>query len=263
MRPASATLRLLSTILSTSRLNSALGTLVPREVNTKFNQYHVVPIHTSTVEDGKQNHITGLMLPRNQDNNETYLEVAEIVVGTASMSPTSGPEEGAVSPVNFFDASDKPIETENYESNEITVPAENTFTAIRGDDEWLKRHLPDGHNSQIGNVPNRVEIMTEDSEEWYRIRIPYLDQFYNTEVYLIGKQNDVIYALRGEEREIVCVKILWTPYNLVALEQLLRNNQYLRLKGISRFEEEGENIMNRLVSTEERLLPQGIDLGNS
>ena len=215
---------------------------MPKEVSTKFNLYHVVPIHNSTVEDGKQNHITGLMLPRNQDNEETDLEVAEIVVGTASMSPTSGPEEGAVSLDNFFDVSDKPIETENYVLNEITVPAVNTFTAIRDDDEWLKRYLPDGHNSQIGNVPNRVEIMTEDSEEWYRIRIPYLDQFNNTEVYLVVKWNDVIYALRGEEKEMVCVRILWAPYNLVVLEELLRNNQYLRLKGISRFEEEGEKL---------------------
>ena len=71
---------------------------------------------------------------------------------TASTSPTSGPEEGAVSLDNFFNASDKPIETENYGLNEITVPAVNTFTAIRSDDEWLKRYLPDGHNSQIGNV---------------------------------------------------------------------------------------------------------------
>ena len=54
--------------------------------------------------------------------------------------------------------------------------------------------------------------------------------------------------------------IMWTPYNLVALEELLRNNQYLRLKGIKRFEEECKNIMNRLVSIEERSLPQGIDL---
>ena len=256
MRPASATLRPPTTIPPTSRSNSALGTLA------KFNQYHVVPIHNSTVEDGKKNHITGLTLPRNQDNDETDLEVAEIVVGTASMSPTSGPEEEAVLPDNFFDASDKPIETENYGSNEITIPAANTFTAIRGDDEWLKRYLQDGHNSQIGNVPNRVEITTEDGKGWYRIRIPYLDRFYNTEVYLIGKQNDAIYALRGEEKEMVCMKILWTPYNLVTQEDLLRNNQYLRLKGISRFEEEGENIMNSLVSTEERSLPQGIDLGN-
>ena len=61
MTPASATLRPPSTILPTSRSNSALGTLVPREVSTKLNQYHVVPIHNSTVEDGKQNHITGLL----------------------------------------------------------------------------------------------------------------------------------------------------------------------------------------------------------
>ena len=228
MRPTSATLRPPSTILPTLRSNSALGTLVPRELSTKFNQYHVVPIHNSIVEDGKQNNIMGLTLLRNQDNDETDLEVAEIV-GTASTSPTSGPEEGAVSPDNLFNASDKPIETENYELNKITVPGVNTFTAIRGDDEWFKRYLPDGHNSQIGNVPNRVETTTENGEEWYRIRIPYLDQFYNTEVYLIGKQNDVICALRGEEKEMVCVKILWAPYNLVALEELLRNNQYLRL----------------------------------
>ena len=58
---------------------------------------------------------------------------------------------------------------------------------------------------------------------------------------------------------MVCVGILWTPYNLAALKELLRNNQYLRLKAISRFKEEEENIMNRLVSVEERLLPQGID----
>ena len=87
MRSVSATLRPPSTIPPTSRSNSDLGTLVPREVSTKLNQYHVVLIHNSTVEDGKQNHITGLTLPRNQDNNETDLEVAEIVVGTASMSP--------------------------------------------------------------------------------------------------------------------------------------------------------------------------------
>ena len=46
---------------------------------------------------------------------------------------------------------------------------------------------------------------------------------------------------------------------MVALEELLRDNQYLRLKGIKRFEEEGENIMNRLVSEEERTVPQDMD----
>ena len=55
------------------------------------------------------------------------------------------------------------------------------------------------------------------------------------------------------------MKILWTPYNLVVLEELLRDNQYLRLKGIQRFKEEGENILNKLVSKEERTVPQGID----
>ena len=226
-------------------------------LSTKFNQYHIVPIHNSTVEGRRQNHTTGLTIPRNQDNDETDLEVPEIVVGAASMSPSSRPEEA--SPDNFFDASDKPMDMENYRPNESTMPAANTFTTIRDEDEWLKRYLPDGHNSQIRNVPNKVEITMEDGEERYRIRIPYLERFYNTEVYLVGKQNDTIYALRGEEKEMECVRMLWAPYNLVSLEECFRNNQYLRLKGISSFEGEGENILNRLVRIEERTLLKGID----
>ena len=58
---------------------------------------------------------------------------------------------------------------------------------------------------------------------------------------------------------MVCIKILWIPYDFVVLEELLRDNQYLRLQDIKRFEQEGENIMNRLVSEEERTLPQDID----
>ena len=112
----------------------------------------------------------------------------------------------------------------------ITIPAANTFTAIQSSDEWLKRYLPDGHNSQLGNIPNRVEVTTEDGEEWYRVRIPFLHRFHDTEIYLLGKQkqNNYIYALRGKEKEVVCMKTLWTPYNLVALKE--HHTTWLHLK---------------------------------
>ena len=217
-------------------------------------------MHNSTAEDGKQNHTTGLVIPRNQDSNETDLEVVEIVVATTSVSPMSRPaerEETEMSPDNIFNASDKLLQIENYGPNEPTLPAVNIFTAIHSDNKWLKRYLPDGHNSQIGNVQN--EITREDGKKWYRLRIPYLCRFYNTEVYLVGQENDCIYTLKGEGKEMMCVRTMWTPYNLVALKELLRSNQYPRLKCIKRFEEEGENIMNRLISIEERSLPKGID----
>ena len=150
------------------------------------------------------------------------------------------------------------MQIENYGPNEPTLPAVNTFTAIHSDNKWLKRYIPDGHSSQIGNVQNKIEV-TEDGEKWYKLGIPYLCRFYNTEVYLVGQENDCIYTLKSEEKEMVCVRTMWTPYNLVALKELLRDDQYLRLKGIKRFEEEGENIMKRLVSIEERSLPKGID----
>ena len=142
----------------------------------------------------------------------------------------------------------------------MTLSSANTFRTINSEDRWLKRYLPDGHNNQIGNIINMAEVTTEDGEQWYKIRIPYLQRFYNTEFYLVGKQNDYINALRsGEEKEMVCVKILWILYDLVVLEKLLKDNQYLRLKGIKRFKEKGENILNKLVSEEEKMVPQDKD----
>ena len=65
-RPASEVLRPPSTIPSSSRPSSALGTCQPEEVSTCFNNYHVVPMHNSTAQEHKQGstHTTGLILPR-------------------------------------------------------------------------------------------------------------------------------------------------------------------------------------------------------
>ena len=79
VRPDSMTLKPPSTIPPTSRLNSAMGIKTTREVSTKFSKYHVVPMHNSTAEDRKQNHTTGLVLPRPEDVDETNLEVTKIV----------------------------------------------------------------------------------------------------------------------------------------------------------------------------------------
>ena len=109
---------------------------MPREVSTRFSQHHAVLMHDSTAEDSKQNiHTLGLVVPRNQDSDETDLEVAEIIASTASNSPASRPADGEMSPDNFFDASDKPIEVNIYEQDESTIPAANTFTAIQSSDE--------------------------------------------------------------------------------------------------------------------------------
>ena len=75
------TLRPPSMIPPASRLNSVMGFQTTREISTKFSKYHVVPMHNSTAEDGKQNHTTSLVQPRPEDMDETDLEVAEIVEG--------------------------------------------------------------------------------------------------------------------------------------------------------------------------------------
>ena len=47
-RSVDTTLRPPSTIPPTSRSNRVLGTLVPREVSTRFSQHHAVLMHNST-----------------------------------------------------------------------------------------------------------------------------------------------------------------------------------------------------------------------
>ena len=250
-RPASVTLRPLSMIPPASRSNSVMGVQITKEVSTRFNKYQAVPMHNSTAEDGKQNHTLGLTLPRPEDVDDTDLEVTEIVEGTLA-------NRDACKDRLLFPATNGQGTTGNL--HDMALPSANTFRMINSKDKWLRRYLPDGHNSQIGNVIDREEVTTDDGEQWYKIKIPYLRRFYSTESYLVGKQNDYIYALRSdEEKEMICVKIMWIPYDLVALEELLRDSQYLRLKGIKRFEEEGENILDRLVSEEERTVPQDIN----
>ena len=87
----------------------------------------------------------------------------------------------------------------------MTTPSANTFRTVDSEDKWLKRYLWDGHNSQVGNVDDREEVTTSDCEQYYKIKIPYLRRFYNTELYLIGRKSDCMYALKGNgEREMVC-----------------------------------------------------------
>ena len=208
-------------------------------------------MHNSTAKDGKQNHTLGLTLLRPEDVDDTDLEVAEIVEGTLANRDAS--KDRLLFPVTNGQGT-----TGNL--HDITLPLANTFRMINSEDKWLRRYLRDGHNSQIGNVIDREEVTTDEGEQWYKIKIPYLRRFYSTESYLVGKWNDYIYTLRSdEEKEMVCVKIMWILYDLVVLEELLRDNQYLRLKGIKKFQEEGENILDRLMSEEERTVPQDIN----
>ena len=107
------------------------------------------------------------------------------------------------------------------------LPA-NTFRTVNIEDQWLRRYILDGKNSQICDIVEKVGITTKDGTEWYKMKISYLSRFYNTDMFLVGKHNDSIYAVRGEEMELLCMRILWIPYNLNQLEELLKEDHYLR-----------------------------------
>ena len=141
VRLVSVTLRPPSTIPPASRLNSVMG-IQTREVSTRFSKYHVVPMHNSTAEDGKQNHTMGLALPRSDNVDEADLEVAEIVEGTVANRNVS--EDRLLFPVINGQST-----TDNL--HDMTLPSVNTFRMINSENRWLKRYLPDSHNSQIGN----------------------------------------------------------------------------------------------------------------
>ena len=226
-RPASIILRPPSTIPSASRPNSVLGIQQLREVSTRFSQHHVVPMHNSTTEDGKQSHTISLINPHAEDIDVTDLEIAEIVETAMPMMDTSDQSTDR----------NKTMMTKNpgitrEPHNFTTLPA-NTFRTVSIEDQWLKRYIPDGKNSQICDMVQKVEVTTKDGTKWYKVKILYLSRFYNTDMFLVGKHNDCIYVVRGEERELLCMQILWIPYNLNQLEELLKEDHYLRWKGIT------------------------------
>ena len=88
-RPASIFLRPQSTMPLASRLNSALDIQPLREVSTRFSQHHVVPMHNSTAEDGKQGHTISLLTPHTEDIDIMDMKVAEIVEAVMPMMDTS------------------------------------------------------------------------------------------------------------------------------------------------------------------------------
>ena len=198
-RLASIILRPPSTMPSASRPNSALGIQPLRELSTRFSQHHVVPMHSSTAEDGKQGHTISLVTPCTEDIDITDMEVAEIV---EAMMPT-------------MDTSDQPTDRNNTmtsknpgitrEQHNLTTPPANTFRTVNIEDQWLRRYIPDRKNSQICDMVEKVEVTTKDGTEWYKVKIPYLSRFYNTDMFLVGKHNDCIYAVRGEETELLCM----------------------------------------------------------
>ena len=252
-KPASIILRPPSTIPSASRPNSALGIQQLREVSTRFSQHHVVPMHNSTAEDGKQGHTISLVTPRTEDIDIMDMEVAEIVEAATPMMDTS---DQSTNRNNTMRTKNPGITGEPHNFN---TPPANTFRTVNIEDQWLKRYIPDVKNSQICDMVEKVEVTTKDGTKWYMVKIPYLSRFYNTDMLLVGKHNDCIYAMRGEETELLCMRILWIPYNLNQLEELLKEDHYLRWKGITKFEEEGENLMDRLVSREERIIPKDMN----
>ena len=202
-------------------------------------------------EDGKQGHTISLVIPCTEDIDIKDIEVAEIVEVAMPMIDTS---DQSTDRNNTMMTKNPGITGEQY--NFTALPS-NTFRTVNIEDKWLKRYIPDGKNSQICDMVEKVEVITKDGTKWYKVKILYLSRFYNTDMFLVGKHNDCIYAVRGEETELLCMQILWIPYNLNQLEELL--DHYLRWKGIMRFEEEGENLMDRLVCREERTIPKDMN----
>ena len=221
-RLASVILRPPSTIPSASRPSSALGIQPLREVSTKFSQHHVVPMHNSTAEDGKQGHTISLVTPWMEDIDVTDMEVAEIV---EVVMPSMDTSDQSTDKSNIMMTKNPGITGEQHNRN---TPPANTFRTVNIEDQWLRRYIPDGKNSQICDIVEKVKITTKDGTEWYKMKIPYLSRFYNTDMFLVGKHNDSIYTVRGEEMELLCMQILWIPYNLNQLEELLKEDHYLR-----------------------------------
>ena len=172
-RLASVILRPPSTIPLASRPSSALCIQPLGEVSTKFSQHHVVPMHNFTAEDEKQGHAISLVTPRTEDIDVTDMEVAEIV---EVVMPSTDTSDQSTDKNNIMMRKNPGITGEQHNRN---TPPANTFRTVNIEDQWLRRYIPDGKNSQICDIVEKVEITIKDGTEWYKVKIPYLSRFYN------------------------------------------------------------------------------------
>ena len=143
-------------------------------------------MHNSTAEDGKQGHTISLVTPWTEDIDVTDMEVAEIVKLVMPMMDTS---DQSTDKDNITMTKNPGIIGEQHN---LTTPPANTFRTVNIEDQWLRRYIPDGKNSQICDMVEKVEITTKDGTIWYKVKIPYLSRFYNTDMFLVGKHNDCI-----------------------------------------------------------------------
>ena len=151
-RPASIILRPPSTIPSASRPSSALGIQPLREVSMRFSQHHVVPMHNSTAEDRKQGHTISLVTPQMEDIDVTDMKVAEIV---EAVTPSTDASDQSTDKGSRTMTKNPGITEEQH--NLTMLPA-NTFRTVNIEDQWLRRYIPDGKNSQICDMVEKVEI---------------------------------------------------------------------------------------------------------
>ena len=128
-RLASIILRPPSTIPSASWPNSALGIQPLREVSTRFSQHHVIPMHNSTAEDGKQGHTISLVTPHTEDIDIMDMEVAEIVEAVTPMMDTS---DQSTDRNNTMMTKNPGITGEQHN---FTMPPANTFRTVNIEDQ--------------------------------------------------------------------------------------------------------------------------------
>ena len=155
-RPASIILRPPSTMPLASRPNSALGIQPLREVSTRLSQHHVIPMHNSTAEDGKQGHTISLVTPWTEDIDVTDMKVAEIV---EAATPTMDTSDQSTDRDNTMMTKNPGITREQHN---LTTPPANTFRTVDIEDQWLRRYIPDGKNSHICDMVEKVEVTTKD-----------------------------------------------------------------------------------------------------
>ena len=107
-------------------------------------------------EDGKQGHTISLVTPCTEDIDIMDMEVAEIV---EVEMPTTDTSDQSTDRNNTMTTKNPGI---TGEPQNFTTPPANTFRTVNIEDQWLKRYIPDGKNSQICDMVEKVEVTAKD-----------------------------------------------------------------------------------------------------
>ena len=97
-----------------------------------------------------------------------------------------------------------------------TPSFQKTQSSVQSQQE--DRFIPDGQNTRLSQVAHQQPAALPDGTPGVRIHIPYLNEFFDTNWYLVVEETYALYAIYDNFFSMIPYTAQIVPFDLVALD---------------------------------------------